>query len=146
MNGIYNKLTDYIQDKIDKLQKNNSIQKQETEFRTKNFFDKYADNFMNKIISDIKGCDLSKVINENTWNFAYTMLGSDIKILDPVNPDKAFIIVKLFFKRCCEILNVELVKFELTNQVEDKLEFTIFIKNPVNPISENELYEYIKTL
>lgn len=146
MNGVYNKLTDYIQDKIDNLQKNNSIQKQETEFRTKNFFDKYADNFMNKIISDIKGCDLSKVINENTWNFAYTMLGSDIKILDPVNPDKAFIIVKLFFKRCCEILNVELIKFELANQVEDKLEFTIFIKNPINPIPENELYEYIKTL
>lgn len=146
MNGVYNKLTDYIQDKIDILQKNNSIQKQETEFRTKNFFDKYADNFMNKIISDIKGCDLSKVINENTWNFAYTILGSDIKILDPVNPNKAFIIVKLFFKRCCEILNVELAKFELTNQVEDKLEFTIFIKNPINPISEKELYEYIKSL
>lgn len=146
MNGKYSKLTDYISDKIANSEKEIENQNRELKFRIENFFHKYADNFINKIITDIKGCDISKVITEDTWNFSYQILGSDIKILNPVNPDVSFKVVKQFFKRCCEELSVELVKFDLAQQVEDKLEFVVYIKNPLNIINENDIYNFIKTL
>lgn len=146
MNGKYSKLTDYISDKIAISEKEIENQNKELKFRIENFFHKYSDNFINKIISDIKGCDISKVITEDTWNFSYQILGSDIKILNPVNPNVSFKVVKQFFKRCCEELSVELVKFDLAQQVEDKLEFVVYIKNPLNIINENDIYNFIKTL
>jgi valyl-tRNA synthetase len=146
MNGKYSKLTDYISDKIANSEKDIENQNRELKFRIENFFHKYADNFINKIISDIKGCDISKVITEDTWNFSYQILGSDIKILNPVNPNVSFKVVKQFFKRCCEELSVELVKFDLAQQVDDKLEFVVYIKNPLNIINENDIYNFIKTL
>lgn len=146
MNGKYSKLTDYISDKIANSEKEIENQNKELKFRIENFFHKYSDNFINKIITDIKGCDISKVITEDTWNFSYQILGSDIKILNPVNPDVSFKVVKQFFKRCCEELSVELVKFDLAQQVEDKLEFVVYIKNPLNIINENDIYNFIKTL
>ena len=146
MNGKYSKLTDYISDKIANSEKDIENQNKELKFRIENFFHKYADNFINKIISDIKGCDISKVITEDTWNFSYQILGSDIKILNPVNPNVSFKVVKQFFKRCCEELSVELVKFDLAQQVDDKLEFVVYIKNPLNIINENDIYNFIKTL
>lgn len=146
MNGKYSKLTDYISDKIANSEKDIENQNRELKFRIENFFHKYADNFINKIISDIKGCDISKVITEDTWNFSYQILGSDIKILNPVNPNVSFKVVKQFFKRCCEELSVDLVKFDLAQQVDDKLEFVVYIKNPLNIIDEKDIYNFIKTL
>ena len=83
-----------------------------------------------KIINSIRNCDILSVYYTDTWNLSYGILAADIKILDPNNPDGAMIIIKEFFKKCCNILSVEFEKLELADQQGEKIIFVIYIKNP----------------
>ncbi len=144
MNGTYQPLVNYIsEDSYREINEYEKKHEEENRFRIKNFFDKYSDNFINFLITSIKNCNIMHVYNSQTWNFSYNILGSDIKILDPNNPDNALIVIKLFFKKCCKILNVELVNFELSNQDHDQLEFTVFIKNPFIEKREEKIEKYM---
>lgn len=143
MNGQYMALTDYISDEQkEKLNKFKASNLNEFKFRVKNFFDKYEDNLINKLITDIKNCNLESVFNSETWNFSYKILASDIKILDPINPDRSFKVVSVLFKECCKNLKVELKNFTLEAQEGEDLHFTLYIKNPLNMITEEEILSY----
>ena len=147
MNGTYQPLINYVSDEQSKkLNQLLDKQKEEIEFRIKNFFDKYSDNFINQLITNIKECDINTVLTVPTWNFAYQILGSDIKILDPNSPENAARIIGIFFKVCCENLELEYEKFELESQIEDKLEFTVIVKNPLNKLDDKKIYELMKKL
>ena len=131
MNGSYQPLINYIsEDSYRKINEYESKRQNELEFRVKNFFDKYADSVINYIINSIRDCDILSVYNTDTWNLSYGFLAADIKILDPNNPDGAMIVIKEFFKKCCNILSVEFEKLELAEQQGEKIIFVIYIKNP----------------
>jgi hypothetical protein len=145
MNGIYQPLINYITEEQSKeINKILSKRNEELEFRVKNFFDKYSDTFINYLIKEIKECNIAAVCDKQYWVFAYNINGSDIKILDPKDPDTAIICLNAFFKICCEVLKVEFEKSELANQDGDRIEFTITIKNPLNKITEKNIYEMMK--
>lgn len=132
MNGTYKSLVEYITQEqyaeIDSYEKSRS---KEFQFRFKNFCDKYMDQVINNIIEQIKSCNILSVYTQEIWTLEYSILGSDIKIIDPENPDNSMNALTIFFKKCCEILKIEFVNYELTRQEGDNIFMTISFKNPL---------------
>lgn len=140
MNGSYKPLIEYInEDSLKQIEEYEKSHKKEFEFRFKNFWDKYSDHFINDLITQIKNCDIIKIYPTEVWTLQYRILGSDIKIIDPENPDNSLEAMKIFFKRCCNILSVEFTEFDLIQQEGDELIFTVSFKNPLRARYEQNL-------
>lgn len=105
--------------------------KNEFEFRYGNFKNKYYKKLIEFLKEKIKESDIKSVYNKDKWYFTFCILGSDIKILDPDNPNNAFELVRRFFTETFKDLEAEFLNYQLEKQEDDNVYINITIKNPI---------------